>query len=96
MQIVAHKGNIVEKVLRDKEGRLVRAKFYVYESAGRIRARLLEAVIIPELIGNKLSISSPMSDIGVKMSKCLFDTISPYFTKDVLNFLGNKPRAPTN
>ena len=95
MQIVSHKGNIVEKILRDKEGRLVRAKFYVYESAGRIKARLLEATLIAELAGQVLSLFAPLKNkTGQKISfsKSL---VSPYFNKDVLTFLGSKPLAPT-
>ncbi len=94
MQIVAHKGNIVEKILRDKEGRLVRAKFYIYESAGRIKARLLEATIIAELAGKVLSLFGPAQKTGSKISFSK-STVSPYFNKDVLTFLGSKPRAPT-
>ncbi len=94
MQIVSHKGNIVEKILRDKEGRLVRAKFYVYESAGRIKARLLEATVIAELAGKVLSLFAPIQKSRSKISFSK-STVSPYFTKDTLNFLGNKPRAPT-
>ena len=46
MQIVNSKVNIIEKVLRDKQGRLVRARFQVYEIAGRIKARLLDFTYI--------------------------------------------------
>ena|ERR1700733_7437109 len=95
MQIVSHKGNIVEKILRDKQGRLVRARFYVYENAGRIKARLLEATVIAELVGKTLSLFAPtQKNSGQKIffSKSF---VSPYFTKNVLTFLGNKPRAPT-
>ena len=36
MQLIKSQGNIVEKVLRDKEGKLIRARFFVYENGGRI------------------------------------------------------------
>ncbi len=95
MQIVTHKGKIVEKVLRDREGRLIRAKFYVYEVGGRIRARLLEATVINELVGQVLSLFAPKNAISSKGTFPSKSFTSPYFTKDTLNFLGNKPRAPT-
>jgi len=94
MQIVSHKGNIVEKILRDKEGRLVRAKFYVYESAGRIRARLLEISVINQLKGKVLSLFSSVSQVK-KLFKIFFQTVPFYFTTNTLAFSGNKPRAPT-
>ena|SRR3989338_3645589 len=95
MQIVRSKNQFVEKILRDKQGRLVRARFCVYENAGRIKARLLEATVINELVGQVLSLFSPVkkSSQEISFSKSI---VSPYFSKNVLNFLGNKPRAPAN
>ncbi len=48
MQIIQSQQNIVERVIRDKEGRLVRARFAIYESAGRIKARLIDFVYLTE------------------------------------------------
>jgi len=94
MQITHLKGNKVEKVLRDKEGRLIRATFYVYESAGRIRARLLDFSVINELSGDTLSLSIP-NKTHSKENSHLNSFVSRYFTKDTLQFSGSKPRAPT-
>ena len=61
-------GNIVEKVLRDKEGKLIRARFFVYENGGRIKARLLDFVYIAEqalLNGAKFLLST------VSTERCL-------------------------
>lgn len=95
MQIVHSKNQFVEKILRDKEGRLVRARFCVYENAGRIKARLLEATIIGELPGQALSLFAPSKKISGQKIPFSKSFVSPYFSKDVLNFLGNKPRAPS-
>ena len=92
------KVNFIEKVFRDKEGRLVRARFSVYGSAGRIKARLVDVVYLDvkaiagkvfALAGFTKSKSFPMSDIGVK------PILSPYLTFEILYFSGSKPRAPT-
>lgn len=99
MQIIESKGNIVEKVIRDKAGKLVRAKFYVYESAGRVKARLLEATYIEEIkqiCGNVLSLAS--ATLSQIKSSLLFGNkkLAYVFVKnDVLNSTGSKPRAPT-
>ena len=96
MQIVNAQGNIIEKVIRDKEGRLVRARFFVYESAGRIKARLVKWEYLNELSGEILSLTiyrkRTVSE-NISFSK---PSLSPYFSKNILTFLGSKPRAPTH
>ena len=91
------KVNFIEKILRDKEGRLVRATFCVYESAGRIKARLIDVVYLEEksisgkvisLVGLVRKVSSPRQRLGHKL-------VSPYLTFEILYFGGSKPRAPT-
>ncbi len=98
MQLVQSKSNIIEKVLRDKEGRLVRARFHVYEVAGRIKARLIDFVYIDtkelackifSLFGLSSTNVSPTSNVGEKVVVC------PFFTFQTLYFSGSKPRAPT-
>ena len=96
-QIDYLKGNVVEKVIRDKEGRLVLASFFVYECAGRLRARLLEFSYLDErtLGGDILSISRHEK---YKMEVSILASIplaSPYFSKNILLSYGSKPRAPT-
>ncbi|KKR45455.1 MAG: hypothetical protein UT81_C0013G0020 [Parcubacteria group bacterium GW2011_GWA2_40_14] len=99
MQIVQTKSHIVEKTLRDKEGRLIRARFCVYESAGRIKARLVEVAYLPEkahqitlfaLSGfSKKETWTRSVQVGKKV-------VSPYFKSNSLYFSGSKPRAPTS
>ena len=99
MQIIESKGNIVEKILRDSNGNLVRAKFYVYECAGRVKARLVGVTYLEETTG----IASPNFSLpGHKKTKLLWseffgeDDFSPAFiTSDILYSSGSKPRAPT-
>jgi hypothetical protein len=93
------KGNIVEKILRDKEGKLVRAQFCIYEDHGRIKARLIEAIYIEEqplLSGQTLSLSG-YKNIKLTWSEVIpkIASLSPFFTKETLYFSGSKPRAPT-
>ena len=97
MQLVKSQSNIVEKVLRDKEGRLVRARFQVYENAGRIKARLVDFVYLTEK-----AISSAVQALPGFFKKVTsrFDLevrgiISPFITFEILHFSGSKPRAPT-
>ena len=98
MQIIKSQHNIVEKVLRDKNGRLLRARFSVYESAGRIKARLIDFSYIEtkEIAGKILAI------LGIKKeekssSKILFgrSIFSPFVASEILYSTGSKPRAPT-
>ena len=99
MQIVESKGNIVEKILRDRDGKLVRAKFYVYESAGRVKARLVAVTYLEE----KSGISAPAFSLpGHKKGKLLWseffgenDIVPSFITSDILYSSGSKPRAPT-
>ena len=98
MQIVSQKGNAIEKVLRDKEGRLVRATFYIYESAGRIKARLIDFKYLNE---EEFDNSSNFALSGYEKEQKYFTKvfekalISPYITSENIYFSGSKPRAPT-
>jgi hypothetical protein len=95
MQITKSQHNIVEKILRDKEGRLVRARFSVYENAGRIKARLLDFTYIESLKGAVLALGGFIKQTLVQtVSKFEKVFISPLFSI-TLNFIGSKPRAPT-
>ena len=92
-------GNIVERILRDKDGRLVLATFCVYEIDGRIKARLVNAVFLEEApaIENKVL---TLSGFSSKIASTFLDFIqkaivSPYFNNNLLYFSGSKPRAPT-
>jgi len=96
MQIVQSKNNIVEKVIRDKQGRLVSARFYIYENAGRIKARLIDFTYIETLKGSVLNLSSFIKEKKVQLVQ-VFEKLftSPYFNTNILAFNGSKPRAPT-
>ena len=99
MQLKPSQSNIVEKVLRNSDGRLVCATFCVYENGSHIKARLLKVVFLDELVA--LS-NKPFSLTGFS-SHILFSIFysqsssykSPYFNKNILDFSGSKPRAPT-
>ncbi len=96
MQIIQSKTNFVEKVLRDKEGRLVRATFCVYENGGRIKARLVDFKYIGELAGKIFSLVSSNKNFN-SVTETYYNkpVSSPYFNKQTLYFSGSKPRAPT-
>ncbi len=101
MKIVQSNNQYFDKILRDKEGKLVRATFCVYESAGRVKARLINLTYLEEraITGKTSSLSSLMSktvfdtQLGSSASKLIVS--SPYFSKLTLYFNGSKPRAPT-
>ncbi|MFZ2523668.1 MAG: hypothetical protein WAW92_04775 [Minisyncoccia bacterium] len=97
-QIIESKNQYFERVFRDKDGRLVRATFQVYESAGRIKARLVNFVYL-----TAGEISGKVSTILGIVSKKIKDVLSVLnFELSTLNFeisniytIGSKPRAPT-
>jgi len=99
MQITQSKQNIVEKILRDREGKLVRARFYVYERNGRIKAQLLDFVYVAEqvLLNSAIFALQGIKEVRRNLSdfskKIVSNSLN--FKKEVLNFTGSKPRAPT-
>ena len=98
MQIVRSQQNIIEKVLRDKEGRLVRARFVVYENAGRVKARLIDVRYIDE---RDIENNSELLLVGIKKEKILSieffgSNLVSYFLPQISIYsIGSKPRAPT-
>ncbi|MFA7216655.1 MAG: hypothetical protein WC095_01585 [Candidatus Paceibacterota bacterium] len=98
MQITTPRGNLIERILRDKEGRLVRATFCVYEEAGRVKARLLNFVYIEDSLENEevLFIDTFKDNFEFDLEEGLdHKIISPYFDFNILTFSGSKPRAPS-
>lgn len=99
MQIAKSQGNIVEKVLRDKEGKLIRARFFVYENGGRIKARLLDFVYLAEqtLLNGANFLLSTVSKTKAIVSKLsvVNNYTSPFTILNIIYFSGSKPRAPT-
>jgi len=99
MQVIKSQSNIVEKVLRDKEGKLIRARFFVYENGGRIKARLLDFVYLAEQVFLEganflLSTLSKAKVLATKFSDVKTYT-TPFSILDIISFSGSKPRAPT-
>lgn len=93
MQITTPRGDFIEKILRDTNGRLVKATFCVYEEAGRVKARLLNFVYIDD--DNVLSLASYKQEIySFIENEDREKILSPYFDFDILTFFGSKPRAP--
>jgi hypothetical protein len=99
MQITRPRGEYIEKIVRDGNGRLVRLSFCVYENGGHVRARLLNATYLPEngKIENKILSLDGLSQAKTFPAEILHTekVASPYFNSNLLNFLGSKPRAPT-
>lgn len=96
MNLIQSQSNIIEKVLRDKEGRLVRARFQVYEVAGRVKARLIDFSYIESLKGSVLSLSNYINEKAVRFVQTFDKTfVSPFFGTTALALSGSKPRAPT-
>ncbi|MEI6843364.1 MAG: hypothetical protein WCK48_02570 [bacterium] len=97
-QIAQPRGNFIEKIIRDANGRLLRATFCVYENGGHIKARLLSAVYIEE---SSLGSQTPvLADLKAKetYSTTLFRNskiVSPFSTSYLYYILGSTPRAPT-
>ncbi len=97
MQLIVSNKKIVEKVIRDKNGKLVRARFVIYENAGRIKARLIDFVYIEALKGSILSLSNFIKEKKSVVTEVFKKTfISPFTSQtSILYSLGSKPRAPT-
>ncbi len=99
MLITSPRGSIIEKVFIDAQGRTVRARLFVYESAGRLKARVLEAVFVESLPQGVWILSAPqvIAVIPKAVKQIGKAIVSPYFVncKEFLYCLGLKPRAPT-
>jgi hypothetical protein len=94
MQIVKSQSHIAERVLRDKEGKLVRARFYIYENAGRVKARLIDIVYIAENV--ILKISGFVKKVSEKFSSISIQNQTPVLVPQTIYSSGSKPRAPTH
>lgn len=96
MQIIQSKGNIVEKILRDKEGKLIRANFFVYESEGRIKARLIDFTYIETIKGAVIAIASLIKQKITEVISYLENSFEvPELAFETIYTNGSKPRAPT-
>ncbi len=98
-QVTKSQVNIVEKVLRDKEGKLIRARFFVYLEGSRVKARLLDFVYLTEQLLLKgrdllLSIVSKTETTIFNFVKTLF--VSKKYKLATVYALGSKPRGPNS
>jgi hypothetical protein len=99
MQLARHNQQLIEKIIRDKQGRLVLATFCVYEQLGRVKARLVSATYLEENVAleNKtfalpgFTVKQPLITEVIRHTKI----VSPYFNIFNLDLSGSKPRAPT-
>jgi len=96
MNITPARGNFIEKIVRDQQGRLVRATFCVYEYDGRVKARLVQATVIDDIPTSETPFLSAYIP-QIIFETALFESrlVSPYFSSNTLYFSGSKPRAPT-
>jgi hypothetical protein len=93
------RAQLIEKFITSPEGVVFKAIFLVYEEAGKVKARLIEATPVadvPEtseiLAISDGSIASPFAEAfseGFPLSTFNYQLNSLYFT-------GAKPRAPSN
>ncbi|MEQ1561552.1 MAG: hypothetical protein ABL899_02425 [Nitrospira sp.] len=97
MQIIQSKTNFIEKVIRDNEGRLVRARFAVYENAGRIKARLVDFVYldVKEIAGKVFALFGFVKNSFNKFKVLNFTELIIHYSLFNIHSLGSKPRAPT-
>lgn len=98
MQIIPSNQTVVERILHDKNGRLVRATFCVYECAGHIKARLVDFKYINELVSGSKKIFALAGFVKKEIrmeTVSVGKIISPYFSLNALFLSGSKPRAPT-
>ncbi len=96
MQIERSNGNVVEKIFHDKTGRLIRAKFFVYESAGRVKARLLTFDYINALSSAVFNLAGSIKTFAKKIDSSFQKSfVSRFIVKEAICYSGSKPRAPT-
>ncbi len=100
MIITSPRGSVIEKIFKDASGRMVKALFYVYESEGRVKARLLEAIYLEEALCLEQGVwvlPAPLLDSvsPLVLENLYFSIPSPYSLEELLYFVGAKPRAPT-
>jgi hypothetical protein len=97
-QVLKQNSNIVEKILRDSQGNLVRVTFCIYEYEGRVKARVVKVekfnnacLKTPTLVLSGFVSKKSQPVLGNNVSKI----VSPYFSTSILFKTGSKPRAPT-
>jgi len=92
------RGNFIEKILRNADGQLVRVTFALYEHEGRIKARVVDTVLIEDQKSDSEILALcgcskiPAASLEISLGGA---TISPYATLNPLYVSGSQPRAPT-
>ncbi len=97
-QIGTPRSEYVEKIIRDSSGRFLRATFCIYESQGRLKARLIKTVIFEDIISkNEILVLIGLNFENKFQSNVVLNNkiISPFVSSNILYFTGSKPRAPT-
>src|SRR5690242_15560832 len=98
-QLTPTQSKYIEKVMHDSTGRLVRVTFCVYENGGRVKARVVSAIVLKEITSTSQKTFALPGFIAQTFS--LFKTsirssiVSPFIDWQILYTLGSKPRAPT-
>ncbi len=97
-QLTSQHGNFVEQILRDAQGQLVRVTFYVYQSGDRVRARVVQAVVL-EVATFKARILTLGGKISEKTASLqthfAHGIVSQYFNFLSIYISGSQPRAPS-
>ena len=97
MQLSQQNGHTIERVLTTPKG-LVRAVFFVYESHGRIRARLISAELIAKAKALATrSISLPQAYIKTAILPLIRSVFSSIATPSTIHhfFTSQPTRAPS-
>jgi hypothetical protein len=96
MSLIQTKNQCIERIIRDKNGKLVRATFCVYEIGGRIKARLVDFKFIEELSGKVFKLLTKASKSHSDIKNCFNLALKTHYSLLItLYFIGSKPRAPT-
>lgn len=98
MLITSPIGTTFERTFRDHLGRLVVATFFVYETEGRVKARLVEARVVEESLALPQGIFALVGEClraAVVLAEKVLGEVIALPQREVLYFAGSKPRAPT-
>ena len=71
MQISLSKSSLIEKIVRDRQGRLVRATFCVYQNGYRVKARLVSVQYLDDLDETKRKVF--FSSLGSALLSTVID-----------------------
>ncbi len=97
MQIIRQRGETIEKIFTDRNGKLVRAKFFVYEREGRLKAKLVDFTVLEQIVGKVFEfLFNLYKKVSENVSNFFKIYTEPAFAKiKIYDITGSKPRAPT-